>query len=148
MSLKSLTTRLKNRAADTPDPFGESTGYQNKAPAHAGCTPDTCDTSPFNDIPAKAPIGQFGLFGEAVNDPHRPAPGDVPAPAPKPAPGIDAGREPAPRPPADPNAWRVLSAAYQAHHFTCPVCIAASHGRQYGLRCGAGAALWTSYQNP
>lgn len=47
----------------------------------------------------------------------------------------------------DPNAWRVLAAAYHAHHFACHVCIAAGRGAGYGLRCGAGAALWTSYQN-
>ena len=47
---------------------------------------------------------------------------------------------------ADPNAWRVLSAAYHAHHFACHVCIAAGRGAQYGLRCGVGAALWVAYQ--
>jgi len=47
----------------------------------------------------------------------------------------------------DPNAWRVLSAAYHAHHFTCHVCIAAGRGAGYGLRCGAGAALWVAYQD-
>jgi len=46
----------------------------------------------------------------------------------------------------DPNAWRVLSAAYHAHHFACHVCIAAGRGAQYGLRCGVGAALWVAYQ--
>jgi len=50
-------------------------------------------------------------------------------------------------PPTDPNAWRALATAYHHHHFKCAVCIAASRGAQYGLRCGAGAALWTSYQN-
>ena len=52
-------------------------------------------------------------------------------------------------PPAatDPNAWRVLSAAYHAHHFACHVCIAAGRGAQYGLRCGVGAALWVAYQD-
>ena len=54
--------------------------------------------------------------------------------------------EPA-EPPLDPNAWRVLAAAYHAHHFKCPACIAAGRGAGYGLRCGVGAALWTSYQN-
>ena len=50
-------------------------------------------------------------------------------------------------PPTDPNAWRELATAYHAHHFKCPTCIAAGRGAQYGLRCGTGAALWTSYQN-
>lgn len=54
--------------------------------------------------------------------------------------------EPA-EPPADPNAWRELATAYHLHHFTCPTCIAAGRGAVYGLRCGTGAALWTSYQN-
>ena len=41
--------------------------------------------------------------------------------------------------------WRPLAQAYHAHHFGCPVCVAAGLG--YGLRCGAGAALWATYQN-
>lgn len=49
--------------------------------------------------------------------------------------------------PTDPNAWRELAAAYHLHHFKCVVCIAAGRGAGYGLRCGAGAALWTNYQN-
>ena len=40
--------------------------------------------------------------------------------------------------------WKTLDRAYQAHHGQCPQCIAA--GRGYGQRCGAGAALWCSYQ--
>ena len=47
----------------------------------------------------------------------------------------------------DQNAWRVLVTAYHAHHFECPVCIAAGRGAQYGLRCGVGAALWKTYQD-
>lgn len=41
--------------------------------------------------------------------------------------------------------WSVLDAAYQAHHFSCPTCIAAGRGSRYGLRCGAGMALWRAY---
>ena len=51
----------------------------------------------------------------------------------------------APDPPCDPLNWKELAAAYHAHHFGCPTCIAAGRGRQYGLRCGAGAALWRAY---
>ena len=51
----------------------------------------------------------------------------------------------APETPTDPNAWRELAAAYHAHHFNCPTCIAAGLG--YGLRCGAGAALHTAYED-
>ena len=39
--------------------------------------------------------------------------------------------------------WRELDRAYQLHHIGCAACTAA--GRGYGLRCGAGAALWSSY---
>ena len=49
--------------------------------------------------------------------------------------------------PPDPNAWRELATAYHLHHFKCSTCIAAGRGAVYGLRCGTGAALWTSYQN-
>ena len=44
--------------------------------------------------------------------------------------------------PAD---WHALDAAYLAHHFNCPACIAAGRGSQYGLRCDTGAALWCAY---
>ena len=56
--------------------------------------------------------------------------------------------EPEPEPLAPPiysDAWTVLAQAYYAHHFKCPVCIAAGRGTSYGFRCGTGAALWTSY---
>ncbi len=52
-----------------------------------------------------------------------------------------------PEPPAEPGAWRVLAAAYHAHHFACPTCQAAGRGAGYGLRCGTGSALWRAYQN-
>ncbi len=45
-------------------------------------------------------------------------------------------------PPDNPLDWQELSAAYQAHHFNCPVCIAAGKGSRYGHRCGVGMALW------
>lgn len=51
----------------------------------------------------------------------------------------------APDAPSDPMNWKELAAAYHTHHFNCPTCIAAGRGRQYGLRCGAGAALWRAY---
>ena len=41
--------------------------------------------------------------------------------------------------------WHALDAAYLAHHFNCPACIAAGRGSRYGLRCGVGAALWRAY---
>ena len=43
------------------------------------------------------------------------------------------------------DTWRHLDRAYQAHHFKCPICKAAGLG--YGLRCGAGATLWTAYSD-
>ena len=39
------------------------------------------------------------------------------------------------------------SKAYHAHHFSCPICIAAGRGAAYGMRCGTGAALWINYQH-
>ena len=41
--------------------------------------------------------------------------------------------------------WHTLDAAYLAHHFNCPTCIAAGRGSRHGLRCGTGAALWRAY---
>ena len=52
-----------------------------------------------------------------------------------------------PEPPANPDDWKELAAAYHAHHFRCAVCAAAGRGARYGLRCGTGAALWSAYQN-
>ena len=45
----------------------------------------------------------------------------------------------------EPTDWRALDAAYLAHHFKCPTCIAAGRGGRYGLRCGLGAGLWRTY---
>ncbi len=57
---------------------------------------------------------------------------------------LDALAQPAPPEPApDPATWRALHAEYMAHHWTCPTCIAG--GQERGLRCGFGAALWTTY---
>lgn len=53
----------------------------------------------------------------------------------------------APEPSINPADWRELAAAYHAHHFACITCQAAGRGAQYGLRCGAGMALWITYQN-
>ena len=54
------------------------------------------------------------------------------------------GSTPPPPAPALTHAeWVTLAKAYQAHHFTCPVCIAS--GKGYGWRCGTGAALWANY---
>lgn len=39
--------------------------------------------------------------------------------------------------------WRQADADYLRHHFTCPSCCAAGHGR--GQRCATGAALWATY---
>ena len=47
--------------------------------------------------------------------------------------------------PISPTDWHALDAAYLAHHFNCPTCIAAGRGSRYGLRCGTGAALWRAY---
>lgn len=42
--------------------------------------------------------------------------------------------------------WRVLDAAYMAHHINCLTCQAAGRGASYSLRCGTGAALWREYE--
>lgn len=51
----------------------------------------------------------------------------------------------APDPPDNPLDWKELAAAYHAHHFNCPTCIAAGRGNRYRQRCGAGMALWRAY---
>ena len=152
MSLKSLMQYLKSEVADTSDTSAVSVPYQRQAPIHAGCTPDTSDTSHLNDVCANVRIG---AFGEAVNDPAAPALESQPSAAP-PAPSLP----PAHSLPSMPDkhakprkqtfmewqdTWLHLDRASQAHHFKCPHCIAA--GKGYGLRCGAGAALYTAYSD-
>jgi hypothetical protein len=57
--------------------------------------------------------------------------------------------EPLPSAPAEaapePTDWHALDAAYLAHHFNCPTCIAAGRGSRYGQRCSTGMALWRAY---
>ena len=47
--------------------------------------------------------------------------------------------------PENPLDWTGRAAAYHAHHFNCPTCIAAGRGSRYGQRCVAGIALWRTY---
>lgn len=115
MALKHLVARLKNRGVDTPDTPEKNMGYQKKVSIYAGCTPDTPDTPRFVDTPKETRIE---LTGEAANDLSL-------------------------EPPTHTGDWQSLADAYHAHHFGCPACIAA--GKGYGLRCGAGAALWAAY---
>ena len=51
----------------------------------------------------------------------------------------------APEPPADPQQWRELAAAYRNHHTGCKTCCAAGQGR--GQRCDVGRSLWVNYQS-
>jgi len=142
MGLKSFLARLQSRAADTPDTSEKSTGYQRKPIEHAGCTLDTSDTPLLNNTHEDAQIGQFG---EAVNDPAGFSP-DGQENLRKPV-IVAVADDPGPEPPFDPDAWRELAEAYHAHHFSCAYCIAAGRGNRYGVHCGVGAALWTSYEN-
>ena len=125
MGLKSLIEALQKRAADTPDTSAKGMGYQRKAPIHAGCTPDTPDTSYFGDTHANV---LFKQFREAVNDPPSLEP---------------VSKDSLTKPAVAAPDWCELDRAYQEHHFKCSTCKAAGLG--YGLRCGVGAALWRAY---
>lgn len=71
---------------------------------------------------------------------HRAALADALQPEPKESlPVKPAGAAP------EPVNWHALDAAYLAHHFNCPTCIAAGRGSRYGLRCGTGTTLWRAY---
>lgn len=71
---------------------------------------------------------------------HRAALADaLQAEAAEPLPSAEADAAP------EPGDWHALDAAYLAHHFNCPTCIAAGRGSRYGLRCGLGATLWRAY---
>jgi hypothetical protein len=130
----SYLERLKNLKGANPHPTKTTKtpekGVQPVFVVSVGCPP--------------AHIGKTRHGMEASNDPGPPphekrkGPGTHPT---KPT------KTPTPTRPTIPDAaspeWRALDVAYQAHHFRCPVCVAAGLG--YGLRCGAGAALWRAY---
>ncbi len=63
------------------------------------------------------------------------------------APAVPVTADPSPpsEPSPDPAQWRELAQAYHRHHFDCQQCQAAGRGVGYGLRCGAGAAMWLAY---
>jgi len=52
-------------------------------------------------------------------------------------------------PPVVPDlmAWPARAAAYYAHHFNCPTCIAAGRGLEYAERCPSGLLLWNAYED-
>lgn len=51
----------------------------------------------------------------------------------------------APESPDNAVDWKELAAAYYAHHFGCPTCIAAGRGSRYGQCCNVGMVLWQAY---
>ena len=137
MSLKSLMQNLKNRAV-VPSVPPETSGGGTREPAWIKVVP-LVPSVPLhlNETGRNALIGQFG---DALHDPFSAEP-DVQKNLKKPVFPL-AENYPAQKQTANPNAWRELAQAYYAHHFNCPVCIAAGRGTGYGLRCGTGAALW------
>lgn len=135
MALKEVLKYLKRLDGVTPVTPEKIMGLQREPSVYAGCTRVTPVTPQLDDTQQSA---QFWPVGEASNDPEPPTAKPSPAPAPAPA------RKPIGQTHPDwAQSWRPLADAYHSHHFTCPVCIAA--GKGYGLRCGAGAALWTAY---
>ena len=133
MGLKSVMAYLKSMdsapfaPADTPliprDTPEKPMGYQEKSLQINADTPDTPDT-PKN-------------INSRENFPACPLSGVL-----KPASPKQSSSER-----RNPNDWRELATAYHLHHAKCHICIAASKGAMYGLRCGAGAALWVAYQD-
>ena len=133
MSLRDVMAFIQKHqtagAADTPDTPSKHMGYQLKPAWIGACTPDTPDTPHLYEVGTNAPIARPGA---AANDHDV---GDVATPASPAAPALEA------------LDWRALDAAYLAHHAHCHVCQAAGRSTRYGLRCGAGAALWTAYDS-
>lgn len=84
------------------------------------------------DVHATPPELRDDLLAYFIGTYGPPAPAQAPAPT------------SAPKPQADP-VWKGLHATYMQHVSTCATCRAA--GRGYGLRCGAGTALWAAYIN-
>ena len=107
---------------ETPETPAKNTGFQEKMARALACTPETPETPKKSNIDAQA----------ANDGQHLPQPAPPPPPPPPPAPALIRAE------------WAVLDKAYQAHHFGCPVCIAA--GKGYGLRCEVGQGLWNAYE--
>ena len=152
MSSKSLMQYLQKRAAVTAVTSENLATLQRKAPIHADCTAVTAVTCNLNNAREKVQPGQFG---EAVNDPVAPKLDSPASTQPPISDGADTHAAYAGlNKPVKPRkltfmewqqSWIEFDQAYQRHHLNCPVCIAAGLG--YGLRCGAGAALYRAYED-
>lgn len=135
----------------TPVTPENSTGLQPEPAWIGACTPVTPATPHFGDTQANAPKPAPELTdctAAPATPQHTPHQYGITFSAqlkrPVPAPGQHhADTVPTPQPQPEPTDWLILDRTYQAHHFKCAICIAA--GKGYGARCGAGAALWTAY---
>jgi hypothetical protein len=126
MGLKDVMRYLQQPGSVTPVTPEKITGLQREASVYAGCTRVTPVTPHLGNTQESA---QLGPVDEASNDPEPPT--DKSATTTR-----QSYQEWA-------QAWQPMADAYHRHHFGCPACIAS--GKGYGLRCGAGAALWTDY---
>ena len=129
MGLKDVIRYLQHPGSVTPVTPEKFMGLQREPSVYAGCTCVTPVTPHLGDTQQKA---HFLPVDKASNDPEPPT--AAPAPLHK-----SQGQ----RYQEWVATWKPMADAYHAHHFTCPTCISA--GKGYGLRCGAGAALWTAY---
>lgn len=101
----------------------------------ATATPATVATVPVELPPIVATVTVASLNKQAANDL-----------APPPVKSVNPLEVPAPVDVVDPVDWRILDAAYMAHHVNCLICQAAGRGVSYSLRCGTGAAMWREYE--
>lgn len=108
-------------AGDTADTAGENQTYQTQPAWVLGCTGDTADTAEKNNADIQT---TEAAATQALSEPTRLFRQRGP---------WLTGRE------------QMCAKAYHAHHFNCRTCIAAGRGTQYGRRCAAGLALWTTY---
>ena len=151
MSLRDVMAYVQKQqsagAGVTPVTPANSTGLQPQ-PAWIGRVPPVTPVTPHSDE-VGCNVQSEGAGATPVQlTPHQRGitfcsklKGPVPEPGQRPA-----NTAPAPEHPAA-VAWHALDMAYQAHHFKCPICIAAGRGVRYGLRCGVGAALWADYEH-
>ena len=136
MALKEVLKYLKRLDGVTPVTPEKIMGLQREPSVYAGCTCVTPVTPHLSDTQESA---QFVPVDKASNDPEPPTATPAPAPAPPRKPQGQRYQEWV-------KTWKPMADAYHRHHFGCPTCIAA--GKGYGLRCGAGASLWTAYIVP
>ena len=132
MSAAALAERLMKRAENVPGADFVPCALSRKQQERQQGTPQANDFNGKTGVCALVPA--VPAFSERVGKQDTES---------RPDQAANDAQAPAPATTTPPD-WRQADAAYLRHHFTCPSCCAAGHGR--GDRCTTGADLWASYE--